>query len=210
MKFDEQLIIRNDIIDNETDWFWIKNDTGAWDGPKQDWETSHREKYYKYLKKADVVVTAGGNQGLYTRLYSNIFKAVYSFEPDALNFHALVRNNQKDNVIKMNCGLGAEAGFLSLNRPDMTNTGMHHFSGNGGIIPILPLDAFNFNRLDLLQLDVEGYEYNVITGAINTIRHCNPVIVLERARNSAVMQLMSDLEYKLIDDSVMDSVFIKI
>lgn len=208
-QYNELLVLREDKIDNETNWFWFEIDDGAWDGPKKDWETSHKEKYLKYLKSTDVVVTAGGNQGLYARLYSNIFKAVYVFEPDALTFHILTQNTQKDNVIKINCGLGAKAFFTDMNRPDMTNTGMHHLSGREGIIPVLPLDSFNFPKIDLLQLDVEGYELQVILGAIETIKRCKPVIVAERARMvKGLIEQLSELGYKLVDDSVMDSIFI--
>ena len=112
--FDELIMVRPDVVDGEKDWHWLKHDTGAWDGPVEDWETSHKIKYMKYLKGNDVVVTAGGNQGLYSRLYAKYFKNVYVFEPDPLNFHCLVLNNQNERIIKMNCGLGSVSTFLTL------------------------------------------------------------------------------------------------
>jgi FkbM family methyltransferase len=207
--YNDKLIMRDEVIDGETDWFWIDGDSGAWDGPTDDWVVSHKEKYLKYLKNRDVVVTAGANQGLYTRFYAKIFKAVYAFEPDALNFHVMTLNNQSDNIIKMNCALGVSASFLDIIRPDMTNTGMHHMANRPGIIPVLPIDAFNFPKIDLLQLDVEGYEGHVILGAVETIKRCKPVIVLERARSVPnLVHTMETLDYKLVDDSKMDSIFI--
>lgn len=208
MKFDELIILKTEIVDGETNWFWTKGDSGAWDGPVEDWETSHKEKYQKYLKNKNVVVTAGANQGLYARLYSKIFKNVYAFEPDALNFHCLCLNTPMENVFKFNCGLGATPEFLTLIKPDMTNTGMHQFVQHSGNVPVLALDSFNFPELDLLQLDVEGFEYNVILGAAKTIKRCKPVIVLERARNGNTIKLMNDLGYTLVEDSKMDSIFI--
>jgi hypothetical protein len=41
------------------------------------------------------------------------------------------------------------------------------------------LDSFNFDRIDLLKIDVEGFEYDVLNGAVNTIRRLKPKIILE-------------------------------
>ncbi len=207
MKFENLTRTRHEYVDNETDWTWIKSDSGAWDGPKSDWEQSHKIKYMKYLKNNDVVVTAGANQGMYARLYANYFKSVYAFEPDPLNFHCMVMNTQRDNIIKMQAALGSEPGFITVNRLTMENTGMHTVS-NGGIIPILTLDSFNFNVLNLLQLDVEGYEIEVIKGGVHTINRLKPVIVLERGRHPDVLSAMMGINYRPVDDSSMDTVFV--
>lgn len=57
---------------------------------------------------------------------------------------------------------------------------------NDGIkidIDVITLDDFmerqNINRLDLLKMDVEGFEEHVIEGAIKTIRKFNPDVVTE-------------------------------
>ena len=205
--FDELIMVRPDLVDGEKDWYWLKHDTGAWDGPVEDWETSHKIKYMKYLKAKDVVVTAGGNQGLYSRLYSNYFKNVYVFEPDPINFHCLALNNQRENIIKVNCGLGSIASFLTLVRPVADNTGINQFINQPGPIPVLPLDSFNFPKVDLLQLDVEGFEYNALLGAVRTINKHRPVIVLERANRPDILGLMQSLNYEVKDTSKMDTIF---
>lgn len=205
---ENEIMIRPDEVDGEKDWYWLQYDNGAWQGPVEDWVTSHKEKYLRHVKNKNVVVTAGGNQGLYTRLYSKIFKNVYSFEPDYKNFHCLVLNNQTENVIKMNCGLGLKPEFLSIARPVFDNTGMNMITSASGSVPILPLDSFNFNELNLLQLDVEGYEYNILLGGIKTIKRCKPVIALEQGKRPQILDLLDDLGYKFAEDSVMDSIFI--
>lgn len=206
--FNDLIMIRPDIVDGEKDWFWLKQDTGAWDGPVEDWETSHKTKYMKYLKNNNVVVTAGGNHGLYSRLYTKYFKNVYVFEPDPILFHCLTLNNQKENIIKMNCGLGSIASFLTLVRPVYDNTGINQFINKPGPIPVLPLDSFNFPTVDLLQLDVEGFEYQVLLGAFKTINKFKPVIVLERGNRPDIIGLLSGIGYELTDTSKMDHIFI--
>jgi len=205
--YDNEKIIRTETIDGETNWHWYKNDVVAWELPKRDWVNSHREKFLKYLTGTKAVVTAGGNQGLYTRLYSNIFDFVYSFEPDAKNFHYLVLNNQKDNVFKFNCALGDKPESVMMHRPHDTNTGMHYIVPKKGVIPQITLDSFHFEELNLLQLDVENYELRALVGAQQTIIKHKPVIALENGETQPIKELMSHLGYSLVDRSAEDTIY---
>jgi hypothetical protein len=49
----------------------------------------------------------------------------------------------------------------------------------GGDVPVLPIDVFEFPLCGLLMLDIEGYELFALRGAVETIKRCKPVIVLE-------------------------------
>lgn len=106
--FDELSEIKTELVEGIDKWHWVKGDTGSWDGPKQDWEKEHRTKYFAKIKDYRTIITAGGNNGMYTRFYADKFKLVAVFEPAGLNFHNLVLNNQFDNVVKFNCALGKE------------------------------------------------------------------------------------------------------
>ena len=77
---------------------------------------SHRNKLLKHIpvnRRRDVVC-AGGNQGLYPRLLSEIFENVYTFEPDPLSFHCLAANCQKSNIVKIQAALGRERGLVQM------------------------------------------------------------------------------------------------
>ena len=41
------------------------------------------------------------------------------------------------------------------------------------------LDSYSFKRVDLLKIDVEGFELDVLLGAENTIRQFKPRIIIE-------------------------------
>jgi FkbM family methyltransferase len=199
------------FLAGEDKWVWIKQDTGAWDGPAFDWNGGHREKVMKYLRKHDTVVTAGGNQGMYTRFYSYRFKTVYSFEPDPLNFHCLVVNNQADNVIKIQAALGSENKLVRINRNGYTNTGTWGVDQNtteGAIIPQLTIDTLGLTDLDLLQLDVEGYEINAIKGAKKTIEKFRPVVILENGGGDDICAFMGNLGYERKDQTGADSIWV--
>lgn len=171
---------RDTVIDGVGNWMWRETDSGAWDGPSREWVQTHKEAYTKHCKKFDCVVQAGGNQGLYPRLFANIFKTVYTFEPDSYNFHCLVNNCQLDNIIKINACLGNTNRLTKFtNDPNSQNCGTFTVVDDVGIVPMLTLDSFNLEHCDLIQLDVERYERNVLEGAVETIKKFKPVISCE-------------------------------
>jgi FkbM family methyltransferase len=197
--------IRDEEVDGVGPWTWVKSDHGAWDGPKYDWETSHKDRYLHYVKKFKVAVQAGGCQGMYPRLLARNFKAVYTFEPDPLNFYCLVQNCQEDHIVKIQAALGNEPSLITVNRGNMENVGMHQVKPNG-FIPQIQLDNIDFPELDLLCLDVEGYEQPVLDGAMYTIRKHKPVVVLEMP--SGDTQRMLEVQgYKLQEWSRSDAIF---
>ena len=194
-------------VDGISDWRWIKEDWGAWKGPIGDWVISHKSKYTEHVKKFDVVVQAGGNCGMYPRLFSKMFKWVYTFEPDPLNFFTLVQNCQEDNIVKFQAALGAENGMVDITRPAMNNVGMHRTSANPSAnIPQFKLDNLALHDCDLIQLDIEGYELNALKGAVETIRKFKPVIAVERT-NDQIKAFLTDLGYEYASTSCMDTVY---
>lgn len=206
----ENLIeIRDIVADGVGPWYWIKSDTGAWEGPVNDWETSHKRKYFEHLKGKKAVLTAGANCGLYAQFYSKMFDVVWAFEPDYLNFHCLVNNTQLPNVIKMQAILGEQAGLAGIKQVAMSNVGMHTVM-NEGFIPTLTIDSFNLPYLDLIQLDVEGYEIRVLRGAIESIKRLRPVVIVENGSNSEISELMTGLHYKSAGQSISDTIWIPI
>jgi FkbM family methyltransferase len=46
-------------------------------------------------------------------------------------------------------------------------------------IVCLTLDSFNLPRVDLVKVDVEGMELDVLAGAANLLKRCNPVLIIE-------------------------------
>lgn len=203
--------IRSEVIEGFTDWVWPiidkrAGDGGAWLGPKIDWENSHKDKYFPSVTSFDNCIQAGGNCGMYANIFSKFFKNVYTFEPDPLNFYCLVNNCKSPNIHKFNCALGSKHHFVNLNNASV-NVGCHHILGDGPI-PVLMIDDFEFDSLGFIQLDVEGYEFEILKGAVKTINKLNPVIVCERPSNECVV-LLEGLGYKVESSSVSDTIFSK-
>ena len=207
-EFGSVLKLRDELMDGEGPWMWVAADNGAWDGPKKDWETSHKIKYMQYLKDNKVVICAGANLGIYARHYAYMFETVYAFEPDYLNFHCLVNNCQNINVIKIQAILGADNGVAGITQEVPDNVGMHRVNNLPGIIPKLTIDSLNLPHCSFLQLDVEGYELKVLQGANYTIRRCRPVIAVENGTSDEIVALLTSLDYVHQDQSISDAIWV--
>lgn len=138
-----------------------------------------------YCGRRRVAVQAGGAYGVWPiALAKADFEWVYTFEPDPLNFTCLAANAGFDNCVRIQAALGASVGTCTIKRDDFefNNAGAGYVVAGAGFvggIPVMPLDAFKLDNVDLLCLDVEGYEYAAVVGARDTIRRCRPTIMLE-------------------------------
>lgn len=149
----------------------------------------------------DMVVQAGGCVGVFARFLSKEFKSVFTFEPDPDLFEQMTANIAGlHNVVKVQAALGHKKGEMvqTVRRRRDGNTKRKNHEGvthvvPGGGIPTLRLDDFNLPQLDLLVLDLEGYEMHAVLGALETIERLHPVLMLE------VSNLIDYTEYRQED-----------
>ena len=132
-------------------------------------------KLMSHVESPGIMVQAGGNCGQYVRQFSQQFDTVYTFEPDPLNFLCLTLNCG-NNVIKTQACLGNDKNFVNINRK--SDAGAIHVDGPGNV-PTVRVDDMDLPGCDLIQLDIEGYEYFALQGAVNTIERYHPVIMVE-------------------------------
>jgi FkbM family methyltransferase len=206
--------IREDSVDGVGPWVWAKSDIHAWIGPKNDWELGHKAKILHYVPedKRRVVIQAGGNMGMYPRLLSDMFQSVYTFEPDPVNFHCLVANCQRDNIIKMNAALGLQHEMVSISVERFvdweTNYGVRDVvKKENSHIPTFMIDDLKPDYCDLIMLDVEGYELNILKGANKTIEKFHPVIFAEYAE--PCIPYLQSFGYEAVDRSYGDIIFVR-
>jgi FkbM family methyltransferase len=140
--------------------------------------------YVALCKEHRTVIQAGGNVGIWPKELSRHFAHVFTFEPDSENFACLQRNVREENVTMFEAGLGDIQGWASIAR-DPSNCGASALATISAKaqpklpIPIMTIDGLELDDVDLLQLDVEGFELQALKGAAATIARCRPVIVVE-------------------------------
>lgn len=201
--------VREELVDGVGPWVWIKGDTGAWTGPKDDWETSHKGVIEKYCKNYNVVIQAGGNCGMYPKLYAKMFKRVYTFEPDPLNFYCLTQNCTEEHIVKIQAALSESHHMINVQRHDMSNVGMHTVKAEEtGIIPAFTIDDLNLKSLDLIHLDIEDSEQYALLGASETLKTHRPILLLEKGNKEPIITFLTSLGYKYVQNSKSDAVWI--
>jgi FkbM family methyltransferase len=122
------------------------------------------------------IADVGANQGLYTVYFSRRATEgrVYAFEPDPKLFAKLEENIQKNaalNVDLFNTAVASKTATLPF-RAGRFNRGDNRIvldktAGPGSVqVDAMPLDnALSNLRLDLLKIDVQGFEVDVLRGA---------------------------------------------
>lgn len=134
-------------------------------------------------------IQAGGNCGVWARHLSGLFSSVWTWEPDPLNFNCLEFNAAAHkNIVCVNAALGDEAGWTTMHEPEESNCGALQIGttfsvdrpAEGGI-QVVRLDDYKeqIGHVDLIYLDLEGFELNAISGATDLINRCQPIIAVE-------------------------------
>lgn len=143
----------------------------------------------EYLKEGMTFVDVGANFGLYTVIAaSRVGQSghVFSFEPSKMALAYLHRNTGGlTNVEVVPYGVGARPGSHLLYVPP-ENLGCSSFTrklGRPEPVGTLDLDSFFLEsraprKIDLVKIDVEGFELEVLAGMDKLLRQ-KPVVLLE-------------------------------
>lgn len=146
-----------------------------------------------------IVIDVGANAGIVSIALADkvgLNGRVYAFEPSPVVFPRLQANialnpSLKTVVILNNLGVGAEDGELNFYE-------FSHMPGNGRLtapndeyqftpsvkqsVKVITLDGYvqeHGLKIDFIKIDTEGYELNVLQGALETIKASRPTLLLE-------------------------------
>lgn len=138
--------------------------------------------YAHHIPEGGVVVDAGACIGDHTATLARLVGPtgiVYAMEPNPLAYEALRLNfSGQSHVMTLNCGLSDCEQEVRFKQE--TNVGACHVADDGDATARLrTVDSMQLPRLDFAHFDCEGFEARVLSGAIETIKRCRPVIVLE-------------------------------
>ena len=181
---------------------------------------------FSLCREGDVILDIGTNIGFSLLNMANIVQPngfIVGFEPDPVNFSLLKKNislNQLSNFAVHQIGLGDRPGKFKLENVIEFNSGGKRIvpsgssSGNFAEVEIDTLDNFlsvsqlSINKIDLIKIDVEGFEMNVLKGGINTIKRYSPVLYIELDDNNLreqtssardLIQFLSQLGYSIVN-----------
>jgi FkbM family methyltransferase len=153
-----------------------------------------------YLRQDDVFVDVGANVGAYTVLASAAGGArTYAFEPSAAALHTLrsnvALNHIDDRVSIQPYAIGRAPGSVSISTEGPS--AMHHIEpGSRSALSVemhpakmSPVEMRTVDSYDLrpaiMKIDVEGYEAEVLAGAMETASRPELVAIITENNDSA-------------------------
>tara|TARA_R110000868_G_scaffold213949_2_gene464114 strand:+ start:10 stop:630 length:621 start_codon:yes stop_codon:yes gene_type:complete len=199
------------LTDIREGWVWPKDDVRCWRCFQRQYNLP--QSIIRHVENKKVCIQAGGNTGVYVKQFADVFETVYTFEPETVNFYCLTENLKNcNNVETLNSFLGQQnqkpTNIIRYDTKKDPNTGKFKIGEDAGTIPVIAIDTLNLRSCDLIQLDIEGGEYNALLGAVETIKEFKPVICLEWFENQEkLFNLLTSLNYKEIDNLQSDRIF---
>lgn len=134
-------------------------------------------------------IDAGAHVGVWSLHLAHWFEAVEAFEPIPENYECLTLNldglDLQRRVRAWPNALSDRNQVLQLTKVERSswswsprvNAGFAHLDHL--TVAATSIDTFGWDDVDLIKVDVEGHEYAVLLGAVETIRRCRPVLIIE-------------------------------
>jgi len=125
------------------------------------------------------------------------FSKIWAFEPNPESYRCTqitIILNKIDNVELLQTGLGEKTSSTKILTKDKegislggSSTIIDKYDGKGKVeeIKIVAIDDVvpKDRNISILQLDIEGYEKQALMGALETIKRCRPILILEDDTN---------------------------
>ena len=162
---------------------------GSWE-PK---ETNWIIKNFNNLEPLNFV-DVGANFGWYTCIFSKLAShngKVVAIEPSPDNLKYLednIQENNLKNVLLERVAVGEKEENLLLYKALDSNPGAHSlikntpFQGKEGLtypVKVKSLDSilFNVNKINLMKMDIEGYEITALKGGLETLKRVENLLI---------------------------------
>ena len=173
-----------------------------------EYQAKQRNALFNYMEEKrniEYIVDVGGHVGLWSRpmIQRANTKYIWAFEPNSSVRECYVMNMSRfDNYTIYPIALGDKntKGYLNVEKDNSGNTNIDPIKS--GDTEIKTLDSFNLKQIDYMKVDAEGYEYNIVQGAKETIERCKPFVHLEmktkrmRHTNKDYTKLLNTMNYK--------------
>lgn len=145
----------------------------------------------------DIAVDVGAATGSYAWILNRIANDVVAFEPGEAHSRALAMVQAGTRIELVKAAVGAAEGSVSMYTPGEDTHALHSatlsqvnpVAGQADVrvrqVPQVSLDGFFLGKrdagrsIDVLKVDVEGYEFEVFRGAEGLIERHHPLIICE-------------------------------
>lgn len=203
---------RNKVLTSETEYFT---------GKGVSWQKAGRAQVIELIKNKNAVIDIGAHVGITTvHWLLNDFKFVHAFEIHPDHYNCLIENTKEfvEKIKYYNIGLSNEKkncfGIYNTHKNSgsfqiVDDFKVNTFTENQKFsVQVDKLDNYQFNNISLIKIDVEGWEYEVIQGAVETIKKHRPIMFVEYSEgeapkihhkydNKKFLELIASINYKI-------------
>lgn len=145
-------------------------------------EINHLEAALAHCTEMRTALDVGAHYGSWSRYMARKFRRVFAFEPIPTTFECC-QQNVRDfaNVSLKQAAVGDRSGKVSVGVGKMySHPGMETIIDvDRGDTDLVTIDSLNLTDVDLIKVDVEGFELQVLKGAAETLARCQPVVIFE-------------------------------
>lgn len=142
--------------------------------------------------ESPIIFDVGAHKGESILFFKNIYPSaqIYSFEPELTNFEELLKVAKRNNTLAFNLAIAETdgeipffkqdishlGGLLPINKESSDSLGYAKSAKNEPlIVNAISLDSFcqqnNIDYINLLKIDVQGYEVGVLKGALHILKN---------------------------------------
>lgn len=149
-------------------------------------ERQSKEYMATLIKNDWNVIDVGANIGMYSALFAMLTDGdVFLIEASDINFEILKLNMEN---------ISTNANIIYINQPvsnavEEKNDTIHYlWTGRGSVLQDTKIHKFNTidnillnydKKINLIKIDVDGFDYQVLLGSKNVILRDNPIIMFE-------------------------------
>ena len=178
--------------------FVLSNDT---DMLNPSYEGKYREQILKQIPSKKTFVDVGTNVGIWSLPMMHQFKTVVSYEPSKQNLECL-KANIPTGIDLREKAIANFTGFADFHQAGK-NCGDGKLCREGVkstyTVPVVKLDDEGLSNVDLIKIDVQGWEYEVLDGAIELISRDRPWVIFEVNEDiDKCCSLMESLGYETL------------
>lgn len=189
------------------------------------YQQSHRDYVLHFVDNFDFAIDVGANVGFWSKDMCRKFKNVWAFEP-VTDIIECYRDNMKDfdNWHLEEVGLSNRQGENVKIYKGIDNSGgasfVEGFESASDVVEYVDvklLDDYReqFDNIDFIKVDIQGHEYEFLSGALECLDYFNPVVSLELpTRTPEELEyykkckgFLSNLHYREVGRHKKDTVF---
>ena len=185
------------------------------------YQEAQRNRALSHVKNWRSAIDIGANIGLWSKDLSRFFDQLICFEPNkfcidylkknidlnksSINSFALGSKNETKDLLIHSTNSGASS-FINKTKTGYDNKS-NPIYGEFSVetktlnVEVKKLDDYNYTNIDFIKIDVQGFELEVLEGAIKTLGNNDPILCIEEdsPSDSQSLKFLKDHNYEIID-----------